>query len=89
MVLLILIQFRKHCICILEVAVDALDEILKLDAANFMLTKDRNSSTPAFPVSEQASNRVAVESIDIKLSRSPDMENIPEMIEEGVQEVNR
>lgn len=87
MVLLILIQFRKHCI--LEVAVDALDEILKLDASNFMLTKDRNSSTPAFPVSEQASNRVAVESIDIKLSRSPDMENIPEMIEEGVQEVNR
>lgn len=49
------------------------------EALNFSLTKDRNSSAPAFPVSEES--RLVAEAIEARLSRSPDMENIPERIE--------
>lgn len=86
--MLTVIQFRMFNVSLyLEVVVDTVDQIPKLDASSFMLTKDRNNSTPAFLVSEQTSYRLAAEPIDIKLLRSPDMENIPEMIEDGGLEV--
>jgi FERM/RhoGEF/pleckstrin domain protein 2 len=54
----------------------------RLDPSRFILSKDRNSSTPAFPVTEQSPQLSPIESVpaELKLPRSPEIENIPKQL---------
>lgn len=52
--------------------------VMRPDAFNLLLTKDRNSSTPALPTSDEC--RLAAEAGEAVLPRSSEVENIPEMV---------
>ena len=69
--------FKHHYISAVPSYVDQSPKTQRIDPAKFMLSQnpDRKMSTPAFPVSVKHPEQDA-----LHLSRSPEVENIPEKV---------